>query len=58
MEVGDWGLDQNPISLGPDFALSAESRVKTVILKITATPERGKLLGTYNQFGERLQKVT
>ena len=46
MGVGDWDIDQNPISLGPDFALSAESRVKTVILKITATPEGGKLLGT------------
>ena len=32
MGVGDWDIDQNPISLGPDFALSAESRVKTVIL--------------------------
>ena len=31
MGVGDWDIDQNPISLGPDFALSAESRVKTVI---------------------------
>ena len=46
MGVGDWDIDQNPMSLGPDFALSAESRVKTVILKITATPEGGKLLGT------------
>ena len=32
MGVGDWDIDQNPISLGPDFALSAESRVEKVIL--------------------------
>ena len=31
MEVGDWGLDQNPISLGPDFALSAESRITKIV---------------------------
>ena len=34
MEVGDWGINQNPISLGPDFALSAESRITKIVSKI------------------------
>ena len=32
MEVGDWDIDQNPISLGPDFALSAESRINKIVV--------------------------
>ena len=35
MGVGDWGIEQNPISLGPDFALSAESRINKLKVKIS-----------------------
>ena len=45
MGEGDCSKDQNSVNLLPDTALSAENRIHTAILKITATPEGGNLLG-------------
>ena len=45
MGGGDWGNDLTSESLMPVSALCAESKINNLILKITATPEGGKLLG-------------
>ena len=46
MRGGNWGNDLTSESLMPVSALCAESKTNTLISKITATPEGGKLLGT------------
>ena len=55
MGVGDWDIDQNPISLGPDFALSAESRVKKVISNIASVDN---IIPKLNDFALKRQSMT
>ena len=45
MGGGSWENNQISASLMPASALSADNRLKTVLDKITATPEGGKLFG-------------